>query len=131
MCSANRFPIDTFGLAAAIGFLGAWVCTFTAPYFINPSALNWGPKYGYIWFPSCLISAAFIYLYLPEVKDRTLEEIDEMFEAKLPARKFRGYKCMIKDMVNEKVVAEDRMVVALEKPIMQATVTAIEHAGRS
>jgi hypothetical protein len=36
------------------------------------------PKYGYIWFPSCLVAAAFIYFYLPEVKGRTLEEIDEM-----------------------------------------------------
>lgn len=36
------------------------------------------PKYGYIWFPSCLIAAAFIFFYLPEVKGRTLEEIDEM-----------------------------------------------------
>ena len=92
---SQRLRSYTFGLAAAIGFLGAWVTTFTAPYFINPNALNWGyvssplivlrllrricsPKYGYIWFPSSLIAAAFIYFYLPELKDRTLEEIDEM-----------------------------------------------------
>lgn len=67
---------------------------FTAPYFINPAALGWGPKYGYIWFPSCLVAAIFIFFYLPEVKDRTLEEITEMFEAKLPARKFRSYQCV-------------------------------------
>jgi len=29
-----------------------------------------------------------------ETKDRTLEEIDEMFEQKLPALKFKGYKCV-------------------------------------
>lgn len=34
-----------------------------------------------------------MYFYLPEIKNRTLEEIDEMFEAKLPARKFRKYIC--------------------------------------
>jgi SP family sugar:H+ symporter-like MFS transporter len=39
---SQRLRSYTFGLAAAIGFLGAWVTTFTAPYFINPSALNWG-----------------------------------------------------------------------------------------
>ena len=32
-----------------------------------------------------------IYFYLPEIKNRTLEEIDEMFEARLPGRKFRKY----------------------------------------
>lgn len=38
----------------------------------------YSPKYGYIWFPSSLLAAAFIYFCLPELKDRTLEEIDEM-----------------------------------------------------
>jgi MFS transporter, SP family, sugar:H+ symporter len=75
---SQRLRSYTFGLAAAVGFLGAWLATFTAPYFINPSALNWGPKYGYIWFPSGLLAAAFIYFFLPEAKNRTLEEIDEM-----------------------------------------------------
>lgn len=91
---SQRLRSYTFGLAAAIGFLGAWLCTFTAPYFINPDSLNWGPRYGYIWFPSCLVAAAFIYFFLPEVKGRTLEEIDEMFEQRLPARKFETYKCV-------------------------------------
>uniref|UniRef100_A0A0D2Y0E5 Major facilitator superfamily (MFS) profile domain-containing protein n=1 Tax=Fusarium oxysporum (strain Fo5176) TaxID=660025 RepID=A0A0D2Y0E5_FUSOF len=89
---SQRLRSYTFGLAAAAGFLGAWLITFTAPYFINPVALNWGPRYGYIWFPSCIISAVWVYFYLPEVKGRTLEEIDAMFNEKLPARKFRGYK---------------------------------------
>ncbi|EMT71214.1 Alpha-glucosides permease MPH2 [Fusarium odoratissimum] len=89
---SQRLRSYTFGLAAAAGFLGAWLITFTAPYFINPVALNWGPRYGYIWFPSCIISAVWVYFYLPEVKGRALEEIDAMFNEKLPARKFRGYK---------------------------------------
>src|SRR5688572_10183044 len=76
--TSQRLRSYTFGFAAAAGFLGAWLITFTAPYFINPSALNWGPRYGYIWFPSCMISAAWVYFFLPEVKGRTLEEIDVM-----------------------------------------------------
>ncbi|KAI4729220.1 MFS transporter [Aureobasidium sp. EXF-10728] len=91
---SQRLRSYTFGLAASVGFIGAWLATFTAPYFINPSALNWGPKYGYIWAPSCVVAALFIYFYLPEIKDRTLEEISEMFEIGLPARKFKGYKCV-------------------------------------
>ncbi|KAK0710238.1 general substrate transporter [Lasiosphaeria miniovina] len=91
---SQRLRSYTFGLATAVGFFAAWLTTFTAPYFINPEALNWGPKYGYIWLPSCLISAAWVYFFLPEVKNRTLEEIDEMFEARLPAKKFRKYVCV-------------------------------------
>lgn len=35
----------------------------------------------------------FTYFYIPETRDRTLEEIHEMFEARVPARKFKGYVC--------------------------------------
>ncbi|KAF2878500.1 monosaccharide transporter-like protein [Massariosphaeria phaeospora] len=99
----QRLRSYTFGLAAAVGFAGAWLTTFTAPYFINPAALNWGPRYGYIWFPSCLVAASWVFFFLPEVKNRTLEEIDEMFEARLPARKFASYKCVgVLNMLDEK-----------------------------
>ncbi|KAK7966829.1 uncharacterized protein PG986_001106 [Apiospora aurea] len=91
---SQRLRSHTFGLAAAVGFFFAWLTTFTAPYFINPESLNWGPRYGYIWLPSCIIAAVWVYLFLPEVKGRTLEEIDEMFASRLPARKFRGYVCV-------------------------------------
>lgn len=89
----QRLRSHTFGLAAAAGFCGAWLVTFTAPYFINPAAMNWGPRYGFIWFPSCVVSATWVFFFLPEVRNRTLEEIDEMFEARLPARRFEGYVC--------------------------------------
>ncbi|EMR68716.1 putative general alpha-glucoside permease protein [Eutypa lata UCREL1] len=47
------------------------------------------------------VTAAWVYFFLPEVHGRTLEEIDEMFEAKLGARKFRGYKCVRRVTVEE------------------------------
>lgn len=31
----------TVGLALAVSFVTVWLCTFTAPYFINPLELNW------------------------------------------------------------------------------------------
>ncbi|KAI1109601.1 general substrate transporter [Nemania sp. NC0429] len=91
--ASQRLRSHTFGLATAVGFFGAWLTTFTAPYFINPLELNWGPRYGYIWTGSCAVAGLWVWLYLPEVKDRTLEQIDEMFEARVPARKFRRYQC--------------------------------------
>jgi len=124
---SQRLRSYTFGMATGISFLGAWLATFTAPYFINPSALNWGPKYGYIWFPSGLLAAAFVYFYIPEVKDRSLEEIDEMFEARVPAKKFRGYKCMIKEQAHKSTLVEDDALAINEKPVMDATVQMIEN----
>ncbi|ORY09995.1 MFS monosaccharide transporter-like protein [Clohesyomyces aquaticus] len=98
---SQRLRSYTFGIAAAVGFAGAWLATFTAPYFINPDALNWG----WIWGPSCLLTAIWVYFFLPEIKNRTLEEIDEMFEAKLPARKFRKYVCTGRFIPEEKLAA--------------------------
>lgn len=54
---SQRLRSYTFGFATAVGFFAVWLATFTAPYFIHPESLNWGPKYGYIWAPSCFLSA--------------------------------------------------------------------------
>ena len=100
----------TLGLSIGVAFFWNWVATFTAPYFLNPLELNWvsktdlrihgskltrqqGAKYGYIWFGSNIIILAWVYFFVPETKHRTLEEIDEMFEEKAGARKFKNYKC--------------------------------------
>lgn len=40
------------------------------------------------WMVGCIIVT---YFCLPETKGRTPAELDEMFEAKLPARKFKSY----------------------------------------
>lgn len=66
---------------------------------------------GWIWGPSCFITVIWVYFYLPEIKNRTLEEIDEMFEARLPARKFRKYVCtgrVLADDGDEKLGSERR-----------------------
>jgi len=112
--SAGEIPTQrlrgyTLGMAIGVGFLWSWVSTYTAPYFLNPLELNWvsttflssapanvrskGGKYGYIFFGSNVLIFFFVYFCVPETKDRTLEEIDEMFEAKLDARKFKNYQC--------------------------------------
>ncbi|KAB5585104.1 general substrate transporter [Coniochaeta sp. 2T2.1] len=105
---SQRLRSYTFGIATAIGFFAAWLTTFTAPYFINPAELNWGPKYGYIWAPICVLTAAWVFFFFPETKDRTLEQIDEMFEARLPARKFRGYNCT-RTAANAHAVADEKV----------------------
>ncbi|EXJ58739.1 hypothetical protein A1O7_06169 [Cladophialophora yegresii CBS 114405] len=120
-----RLRSFVFGLAGVVGFFWPWLSVFTAPYFINPDSMNWGPKYGFIWFPSAIVATAWIYFFLPEVKDRTLEEIDVMFQANLPARKFKGYVC------NEAALGMPRKFVS-EKDDLEVTATeveAVEHAA--
>ena len=75
---SQRLRSMTLGFAAALSFFFAWLSTFTAPYFINPDSLNWGPKYGYVWTGSCFICAIWTFLFLPETFNRPLDEINEM-----------------------------------------------------
>lgn len=89
----NHLRAHTYGVATALNFLGNWLGVFTAPYFINPTALGWNAKYGYIWFGSNMVLFIFTWFFIPETRDRTLEEIHEMFEAGVPARKFKSYVC--------------------------------------
>ena len=84
----------TMGLATAVSFTFGWLTAFTTPYFINPAELNWGPKYGYVWFVAGAIVTAFVWFMLPEVRGRTLEEIDEMFRNRVPAKDFQTYVCV-------------------------------------
>jgi hypothetical protein len=81
----------TAGLSTGTGYVAGWLTTFTAPYFINPANLNWGGKYGYIWFGSTFLVVAFIWFLVPEVQGRSLEEIEEMFDKRLPAKAFPKY----------------------------------------
>jgi len=111
---STRLRSYTLGLGAGAGFLLGWVCAFTAPYFINPMDLNWGPKYGYIWFVSNFVTAIFIFFFIPETKDRTLEEIDEMFQNRVAPRKFSGYQCVASAQAREHGAAKMGEKGALE-----------------
>ncbi|KAI1111577.1 MFS transporter [Nemania sp. NC0429] len=112
----------SFGIATALNFLGNFLGTLTAPYFINPASLGWGPQYGYIWFASNFVVVVFAYLFLPETRDRTLEEIHEMFENRVPARKFKTYIC---------VGVESYAAAAGKEPVQHEEVVVNERAASS
>ena len=40
----------------------------------------------------CFLSLVWGFFFLPELKNRSLEELEEMFEARLPLRKFGEYQ---------------------------------------
>ncbi|KAL4886713.1 general substrate transporter [Aspergillus karnatakaensis] len=92
---SSRLRAWTVGTATSLGYLLAWLTNFCTPYFINPEHLNWGARYGYIWAGSNLACLVFFYYFIPEMKGRSLEELDEMFGAGVPAREFKGYQCVI------------------------------------
>ncbi|KAK3366224.1 general substrate transporter [Lasiosphaeria ovina] len=88
---SQRLRSQTVGTATGINFIIGWMVAFFSPYFINPDKLNWGPRYGYIWGASNLVLALWAFLCVPETKGRSLEQLDELFEKQVSARKFSSF----------------------------------------
>jgi MFS family permease len=88
---SQRLRSQTVGFAQGVSFVSAWLSSYCTPYFINPESLNWGPKYCYIWGGSNLILALFVFFFVPETRGRGLEQLDELFEKRVPAWKFSAY----------------------------------------
>jgi hypothetical protein len=52
-----------------------------------------GSKTGYMFFGLGVISMVLIYLWIPDVTGRTYAQLDELFERRIPARKFKETEC--------------------------------------
>lgn len=58
------------------------------PYFMNPTAWNVKGKTAFFWAATALGMLCWSYFRLPEPKGRTYEELDLLFQKKVPARQF-------------------------------------------
>ncbi|CAM1509692.1 Fc.00g000270.m01.CDS01 [Cosmosporella sp. VM-42] len=96
--NAAEFPTARFrNITTAFTFfmfsVTSLAVNYIVPYIANAGEENFRPK-TYVIFAGC-IGASLItaYFYYPEIKGRSPAEKDEMFEARLPARTFKGHLC--------------------------------------
>ncbi|KEF60892.1 uncharacterized protein A1O9_02456 [Exophiala aquamarina CBS 119918] len=106
---SSRLRVISVGTATAINMVFAWLTAFTMPYFINRTELNWGAKIGYVWAGSNAVTFIFLYFFLPEMRNRTLEEIDELFQERVPTRQFAKYQCVSTERAREQVIQNVKM----------------------
>lgn len=106
---SQKLRAQTVGLAQGVNFVFAWLLTYCTPYFINPEALNWGPKYCYIWGGSNAILAVFVFFCMPETKGRSLEQLDELFEKRVATRKFAGYVTDLQQPDTDDTIIKDHV----------------------
>ncbi|KAH6887449.1 general substrate transporter [Thelonectria olida] len=79
------------------------------PYLINSDQLNLGGKICFIFFAFSVPMCVYLYFCLPEMKGRNYAEIQEMFDKRVPARKFKTYVCHLEDeVVASRIELEDR-----------------------
>ncbi|CRG87033.1 Maltose permease MAL61 [Talaromyces islandicus] len=89
--STLKLKAKTAGLAWFTNYLTGGVFSLFLPYIYNSDQGNLGGKIGLVYAGFTGFAAIACWLFVPEMKDRSHIELDEMFEAKLSTRKFRSY----------------------------------------
>lgn len=90
--SATRVRSRSIAVAtAAQGILGI-VMTVAIPYMINADEADMQGKLGFFFGGLAALSCVWAYFRMPETMGRTYEELDLLFDRRVPARQFKGYR---------------------------------------
>lgn len=93
----------TMSYTIACAEITAVITTLVVPQLTSADAANLGAK-TYLVFAGCMAGIiVFMYFLMPETRDRTFAEIDEMYAAKVPAWKWRSYQTSIEARTGESV----------------------------
>lgn len=87
--SATRLRSRTIAITTAVQAVASVVFTVAMPYMLNSDQGNWRGKAGYLFGGISLACLIWCWLRIPESRGRTFEELDILFERKVPARKFK------------------------------------------
>jgi hypothetical protein len=90
--SSLQLRARTQGIGWFVSALSATVAGLALPYVFNPDEGNLRGKTGFTYAASSLLGAASSWWLIPEMKGRSVSEIDRMFEIGLPARKFKTWR---------------------------------------
>lgn len=69
--------------------LTEFVSTFTIPYLMKEPYANLQSRVGLIYGSVTAVGVVWIFMCVPDLRGRSLEEVEEMFRERVPARKTR------------------------------------------
>ena len=101
--SSLQLRARTQGLGWCVSALATATSGVALPYVFNPDEGNIRGKTGFTYFISCLAGTAVAWWLIPEMKGRSVAEIDRMFELKLGARQFKSWKSESTEELTERV----------------------------
>ncbi|KAK8869487.1 hypothetical protein IAR55_000052 [Kwoniella newhampshirensis] len=87
----QRLRARTAGWGLALSNMIAIMFSFTTPLMLNGPEIQWNVKTGFFFAGTGTVAVIVGWFILPEVARRSPAEIDEMFEKKVPPRKFKDY----------------------------------------
>lgn len=89
--SASSLRAPTVAWATAVQAVMGLIMNFIIPYLVNPDEANLKGKVGFVFGGLGAIGTAWSFLFVPELKGRTFEEIDRLFFARVPPRKMGSH----------------------------------------
>lgn len=90
--SSLQLRAPTQGVAGVATQASSTAMAVALPLVFNPDAAALGLKTGFVPCGTSVVGLALFWFFLPEMKDRTMAELDAMFELRLPTRDFRRWK---------------------------------------
>lgn len=95
----------------------SFLFSFSTPYLLNAPYANLKSKVGFIFGGLAICSFLFAYFCVPEMKGRSLEDINEMFDKKVPTRQFRNY--ILEHKAEEgkaEIIEMEKVKIKIHKP---------------
>lgn len=88
----------TQSLCTIVNSLSASIWGLSLPYAVNPDQGDLQGKIAFIFASTLAVSVVFIFFCVPETKGRTYSEIDELWNRRVPPRKFAEQKIVSVDV---------------------------------
>ncbi|OQV09271.1 hypothetical protein CLAIMM_13407 [Cladophialophora immunda] len=89
--SATRVRGKTIAIATAVQATAGIVMTVAIPYMINPDQADMRGKLGFFFGGLAALCLTWSYFRVPELKGRTYQEVDIMFERNIKTKDFKHY----------------------------------------
>lgn len=82
----------TITVATFSGFATGVLVSFVSPFMQDEGYGNLQGRIGFVWAAFSIVSAVWAFFFLPELKNRTLEELDELFQKRVSVFEFGKYQ---------------------------------------
>ncbi|KAG4439880.1 hypothetical protein IFR05_004656 [Cadophora sp. M221] len=88
-----RLRAKSVALSIASNWLLNWAIAYATPYLVDkgPGNAGLGAKVFFVWGTCCFVCALFVYFFVYETKNMTLEQVDELYDTVSSARNSVGF----------------------------------------
>ncbi|KIJ63766.1 hypothetical protein HYDPIDRAFT_91877, partial [Hydnomerulius pinastri MD-312] len=90
--SSAKLRSKTVGIGIWTNSLCSMVANIVIPYLVNPDEAALGGYVGFIFGGLAFVGTIWAWYFIPETRNRTVDELDLLYEKKVPARKFAAHK---------------------------------------